>query len=157
MTHKWVSVSDACVILKISKSTLYRRIKDGEIESKREGKLTMCLTDVPDESQNETSGTPNDTLQAIDHIRSENEHLRQQVAQLQGKLDQKDEDLRQKDEQMAEASHRHDTVVMQMTKMLEYHQQPFWQRWLKIKALPAPGDVMDMEPDTEEEATPEKN
>ena len=55
MTQKWVSISDTCAILRISKSTLYSRINQGQVESKREGKLTMCLIDVPDESQYETS------------------------------------------------------------------------------------------------------
>ena len=83
MTQKWVSISEACVLLSISKSTLYRRINEGGIESKREGKLTMCLIDMPDETQYETSDTPNNSLQVIDQLRSENEHLRQQVIQLQ--------------------------------------------------------------------------
>ncbi len=53
--------------------------------------------------------------------------------------------------QVQEASQRHDTVVMQMSRMLEYERQPFWRRWFKQKALQAPGDVMEMEPDTDKE------
>jgi len=148
MTQKWVSVSDACVMLSISKSTLYRRINEGEIESKREGKLTMCLIDVPDESQHETSDTFDSLLQVIDQLRSENEHLRQQVIKLQERLDQKDEDLRKKDEKLAEASHRHDTVVMQLTKIVEYQQQPFWRKLFQRKQLPPPVDEIIMDAET---------
>ena len=149
MTQKWVSVSEACVLLSISKSTLYRRINEGEIESKREGKLTMCLIDVPDGSQYGTNDTLDNSLQVIDQLRSENEHLRQQVIQLQERLDEKDEDLRRKDEQIAEASQRHDTVVMQLTKIVEYQQQPFWRKLFQRKQLPPPVDeaVMDAEVD----------
>ncbi len=153
MTQKWVSISEACVLLSISKSTLYRRINEGEIESKRDGKQTMCLIDVSDESQHETSDTLNNPLQVIDQIRSENVHLRQQVTQLQERLNKKDEDLRRKDEQLAEASHRHDTVVMQMTRIVEYQQQPFWRKLFQRKQLPPPVDetIMDAEVGGKEE------
>lgn len=153
MTQKWVSVSDACVILNISKSTLYRRINEGEIESKREGKHTACLVDVSNESQNETADTLDNSLQVMDQMRSENEYLRQQVIQLQERLNQKDEDLRRKDEQLAEASHRHDTVVMQMTRIVEYQQQPLWRKLFQRKQLPSPTDetIIDAETGKQEE------
>ena len=154
MTQKWVSISEACVLLSISKSTLYRRINEGEIESKRNGKQTMCLIDVSDESQHETNDTLNNPLQVLDQIRSENIHLRQQVTELQERLNKKDEDLRRKDEQLAEASHRHDTVMMQMTKIVEYQQQPFWRKLFQRKQLPPPVDeiIMDVETGREKEA-----
>ncbi len=66
--------------------------------------------------------------------------------QLQQQLTEKDRQIENLQTQLQEASHRHDTVVMQMSKMLEYERQPFWRRWLKQKALPPP--VMeDMEPE----------
>ncbi len=58
------------------------------------------------------------------------------------------------------AAERHDMVVIQMTRqmdgqqqlLLEYKhedKQPFWKRWFgKSKALPPPGDVMDMDAET---------
>jgi len=102
---------------------------------------------VPYESQHETIDTLDNSLQVVEQLRSENEHLRQQVTQLQERLDEKDNDLRRKDEQIAEASHRHDTLVMQMTRLLEYHQQPFWRKLFSRKALPPPADetIMDMQ------------
>ena len=153
MTRKWVSVSEACILLSISKSTLYRRINEGNIESKREGKLTMCLIDMPDESQYETSDTLNNSLHVVEQLRSENEHLRQQVTQLQERLDEKDEGLRRKDDQIAEASNRHDILLMQMTKMLEYERQPFWRKLFQRKQLPPPVDetIMDVEMGRREE------
>jgi len=73
---------------------------------------------------------------------------------LQQQLTEKDKQLESLQTQVQEASQRHDTVVMQMSKMLEYERLPFWRRWRKQKALPVPG-VMDMEADTEEAGTPE--
>ena len=138
MAQKWVSISDACVILGISKSTLYRKINQGEIEFKKDGKITKCLINVPDEPHNGTNDTVNETLQVMSQLRSENEYLRQQVTKLQTKLDNKDEDLRQKDDQMADASQRHDTIVLQLTRqleqsqrMLEAHREPWYKRMFK--------------------------
>jgi excisionase family DNA binding protein len=138
MAQEWVSIADACVILGISKSTLYRKINHGEIESKKDGKTTKCLINVPDESHNGTNDTVNETLQVMGQLRSENEYLRQQVTQLQAKQDQKDEDIRQKDNQIADASQRHDTIVLQLTRqleqsqrMLEAHRDPFWKKWFR--------------------------
>lgn len=157
MTQKWVSVSEACVLLSISKSTLYRRINEGEIESKREGKQTMCLIDVSDASQHETNDTLNNSLQVIEQLSSENEHLRQQVIQLQENLNGKEADLRRKDEQIAEASHRHDTVVMQMTRIVEYQQQPFWRKLFQRKQLPPPVDETIMDAETGGQEAEESN
>jgi len=74
----------------------------------------------------------------VDGLSADKESLQRQIESLQI--------------QLQEASQRHDTVVMQMSKMLEYEQQPFWRRWFKQKALPAPGDVVDMEADTDKES-----
>ncbi len=145
MNSKWVSLNEACEILDISLSTLRRRIDAGEVESKLEDKKR--LVSISDEVQ-----VSSKTTQAAltDQLRQENDRLNQQLAE-------KDRQIENLQNQLQDASQRHDTVVMQMSKMLEYERQPFWRRWFKQKALPAPGDVMDMEPSTEEEATPEKN
>jgi hypothetical protein len=72
----------------------------------------------------------------VQYLQSENQRLLQENAELKeelkrkdAQLEEKDGDLRRKNEQMADASHRHDTVVMQLTRLVEYHQQPFWKRW----------------------------
>jgi len=47
--------------------------------------------------------------------------------------------------------------VQQNQRLIEYQLQPFWRRWIGRKALPAPGDVMDMEPNIEQEKTRGEN
>jgi excisionase family DNA binding protein len=50
MAQKWVTMSQACLILGVSRRTLTRRISEGTIESKKlEGRL------VPDMSQEGTN------------------------------------------------------------------------------------------------------
>lgn len=46
MADKWVSVSDACQLLEVSERTLYRKIKDGKIESRmtEDGRREVMLS-----------------------------------------------------------------------------------------------------------------
>ena len=154
MIQKWVSIIEACHILDISKSTLYRRIQNGEIESKKEGKSTLCLITLQDESQNETdetqSGTQIETRQTADYLGKENEELRQQTEYLKQQAQGKDkqiEDLQQRLEEtnkaLADAGERHDTIVMQLTRqleqsqrLLEFHQESWYRRWFKRQRRP---------------------
>ena len=133
MNSKWVSLNEACEILDISLSTLRRRINAGKVESRLEGKKR--LVSISDENQ-VSSKTTQATL--IDQLRQENHRLNQQLAE-------KDRQIENLQTQLQDASQRHDTVVMQMSKMLEYERRPFWRRWFKQKALPAPENVVDME------------
>lgn len=82
-------------------------------------------------------------------LHMQNENLKDQVEYLKTQIQEKDKQLESLQFQLQEASQRHDTVVMQMSKMLEYERQPFWRRLVGRKALPAPEDVMDMETDKE--------
>ncbi len=81
----------------------------------------------------------------VDGLMEDKEQLQQQLAE-------KDKQIENLQIQLQDASQRHDTVVMQMSRMLEYERQPFWRRWFKQKSLPPPGDVMDMEQDTDKES-----
>ena len=138
MTDQWKTLKEACEILGVSESTLRRRIKQGEFQSKIEKNKRLIF--VQELSQMTGHMTEHAMIQ---YLQSENQKLLQENAELKEELNrratqlqEKDEDLRRKDEQIAEASHRHDTVVMQMTRLVEYHQQPFWRRWRKQKQLP---------------------
>ena len=75
--------------------------------------------------------------------------LSQDKERLQQQLSEKDRQIESLQTQVSEASQRHDTVVMQISRMLEYERQPFWRRWGKRKALPAPENVVDMETGSE--------
>ena len=137
MPDQWKTLREACEILGISESTLRRRIKQREFQSKIENNKRLVF--IQELSQMTGQMTERAMIQ---YLQSENERLLQENTELKEELNrrgaqlrEKDEDLRRKDEQLAEASHRHDTVVMQMTRLLEYHQQPFWRRWRKRKQL----------------------
>jgi excisionase family DNA binding protein len=115
MGQQWVTISEACHTLNISKTTLYRRIKQGKIQKRQaNGRKTLCLIDVPDETK-----------------RDPGETLRQQ-------LDEKDKQIERLQIQLEDSTHRHDTIIMQLTRqleqsqrLLEYHQEPWYRRWFR--------------------------
>ncbi len=167
-SDKYISISETAKRLGVSERTVYRKIDKGEIKTAELGDKRVVLAES-------LTGMSQDNALLIQQLEASRDTLRHRVSQLENeledekekreadsdywkrRLEEKDKQTENLQEQLAEASHRHDTVVMQMSRMLEYERQPFWRRWFKQKALPAPGDVMDMEPGTEEEATPEEN
>ena len=116
---EWVTVRKAAQVRKCSERNIYNLIKKGVFQSKKEGGRLLVLMDVPEESSE------------IDPKISE------MISVLQKQLEEKDKQIEKLQEQLAETSHRHDTVVMQITRLLEYHQLPFWKRWRR-KQLPEP-------------------
>lgn len=117
MSGKWVTVDEAAVIFRVSTSTIRRRMENEKIESKLEdGRRLVWVSDDTQMSSKDE--------QLITELRTQNEHLRGQVEELQ--------------KQLAEASGRHDTIVLQLTRqleqsqrLLEYHQEPWYRRWFK--------------------------
>lgn len=138
MTGQWKTLKEACEILGISESTLRRRIKQEEIESKVEKNKRLVF--IQESSQ--MTGQMTEYAMA-QHLQNENERLLQESEELKEQLKRKDSQLQAKDEQMAEASNRHDTIVLQLTRqveqsqrLLEYHEEPFYRRWFKKRKRP---------------------
>lgn len=163
-SDKYISISETAKRLGVSERTVYRRIDKGEIKTVELGEKRVVLAEaLTDMSQ--------DNALLIQQLEAERDILRQRVSQLENELEhekekrQADSDywkkrLEEKDrqtdnlqEQLGEASHRHDTVVMQMTKIVEYQQQPFWRKLFQRKQLPPPVDetIMDAETGGQEE------
>ncbi len=125
MTVKWVSVKEACHLLDISESTLRRRISKGIIKAKGEGRERRVA--IEPYAEVTATVTPNGLRQ----LQKENEILREQVEWLKQKMDQRDQET-------AQASERHDTILLQLTRqleqsqrLLEYHQDPWYRRLFK--------------------------
>lgn len=139
MSISWVTVSEAATALNVSDKTIRRRVKQGKLEAKLEGRRLLVKSD-------KDLDTVTDSVSKDEVIAD----LRAQLDDLRHNIQDKDRQIENLQTQLAEASQRHDTVVMQITKMLEYERQPFWRRWISRKALPAPGDVVDVGTGVEE-------
>lgn len=156
-------MADACQALGLSDRTMRRRIKSGDVRSKLDnhGHRLIWVSEEAALVYGRPNGGQNielDKLRADNQsLATENELLKARISELERDRDNLQQQIENLQIQLQDASQRHDTVVMQMTRMLEYERQPFWRRWFKYKALPAPGDVIDMEPGSKEGATPEDN
>jgi hypothetical protein len=145
--NEWRTIAGLAAELGVSGRTIRRRIDSGEYETKKEGGKILINADRLDARGRVMA----DTVSKDELI----DVLRTQVTDLKGQLQQKDEQIKALQKQLDEASHRHDTVVMQMTRLLEYQQQPFWRRLFQRKQLPPPVDetTMGMEADEEKETS----
>lgn len=136
MAEKWLTVAEAGHALGIAERTLRRRITEGKIESKLENNRRLVLVDVLEKAEQEEaqSDMPEGTRELVEQLKQENEYLR--------------EELRQTRE-------RSDTIILRLTQqnqlMLEDKTSSWWQRWFKRKTRLDPGNIVDMEADTNEE------
>jgi excisionase family DNA binding protein len=141
-SDKHLTLTEVASKLGVSERTIRRRIDSGGIGAEKvDGKLMVVADSITELTELDTHANRDNTSR-IRELQQTVSSLRQQVSALEDKLEdrdaqlrEKDADLRRKDEQMAEAGQRHDTVVMQITRLIEYHQQPFWKRWRR-KQLP---------------------
>ncbi len=144
--NEWRTIAELAAELGVSDRTIRRRIDSGEYETKKQGRKILINVDNLDAK----GGIMADTVSKDELL----DILRTQVTDLKGQLQQKDEQIKAFQEQLKEASHRHDTVVMQMTRIVEYQQQPFWRKLFQRKQLPPPVDetIMDAEAGGQEKA-----
>jgi len=133
--NEWITVKDAAKIRKCTEANIRYLITAGKLEATKDSGRWLIKA--------ETLETEKAFSQPFDVIYL----LKAQIEEKAQQLTEKDKQIEKLQEQLAEASHRHDTVVMQMTRLLEYHQQPFWRKLFSRKALPPPEQIMDMEPE----------
>lgn len=126
---KWVTVETACSRLKVSKTTLYRRMGKGEIESKKQGRQRMCLVDVPSETQSYAD----QPVELVEQLHSEIEHLGTEIEHLRTE----NQYLR---EELSGTRQRSDAIILQITmqkQQLEERQRgSLWRRIFKKAKSP---------------------
>ena len=76
----------------------------------------------------------------IMQLRMQNENLVEEIVELKVELKQERERLEEARRAAEEASQRHDTIVLQLTRqleqsqrLLEYHEEPWYRRWFRRK------------------------
>ncbi len=142
-SDNWYTIAEAVGILSVSDRTIRRRIDKGELETKLEGKTRYVYIDSM------SSMMPDDmsSRELINQLKSENDRLAQQLSEKDRQIESLQKQLEETQKDVAEASHRHDTVVMQLTRIVEYQQQPFWRKLFQRKQLPPPVDetIVDAE------------
>jgi excisionase family DNA binding protein len=153
MAEVWISTEAASELLGISRRQVVNRIHEGKLKAKKDNGKWLVHSSLSEPSEKglqelpQISGKFPKKDKMIAYLQSQVESRDNRIEELERRLDQKDTQIGKLQEAIEEASHRHDTVVMQMTRLLEYHQQPFWRKLFSRKALPRPVDetAMSME------------
>ena len=123
--------------------------------SEGKSELEKRISELEDEAQRQTDNHRQEMAKLSEDLQEAEkrgtlaDELSQDKERLQQQLTEKDRQIENLQTQLQDASQRHDTVVMQMSKMLEYERMPFWRRWLRQKSLPKPvegGDIVDVAP-----------
>ena len=124
MDNNWLSIREACEILKCSDRTIYRKIDNGELVSKKEDgrKFVRLTSDKTDTDVAQTSNT-----ELFEYLKDENKRLIEENRRLQ--------------EEISESNIRKDTLVLQFTERLSEQRQlieeirrPRWKRWRRSTA-----------------------
>ena len=147
-SDEYISVKDAANFLKVTEKTVINRINRGELEGIQKGRFWKVRRQSVERAAKEYSvKLPKDSedSEVIQILKAQLQERTTEASELREQVAELTEDLRN-------ASERHDTVVMQMTRLVEYHQQPFWRKLFSRKALPPPVDetIMDMQPGDDE-------
>jgi len=133
-TLQWVTLGEGMEILAISRSTLFRKMKNGEIKSKMEGKKK--LVQIPVEVSHETQLTQmreeyiGELRNQIDYLKSQVESHESQNRVLQNELSERNEVIT-----------RNQTIIISLTQALNKIQQQlldsrnesWWKRLLRIR------------------------
>ena len=124
MDNNWLSIREACEILKCSDRTIYRKIDNGELVSKKEDgrKFVRLTSDKTDTDVVQTSNT-----ELFEYLKDENKRLIEENRRLQNEI--------------SESNIRKDTLVLQFTERLSEQRQlieeirrPWWKRWRRSTA-----------------------
>ena len=101
MKKKWLKISDAATVLKVSERTLYTRIKSGNLKSKLEGGKRFIQVKMPNESSAAKSEISDENFEnpaanpemfeTVEHLLVEKDARIQQqeghIKQLEGQVD----------------------------------------------------------------------
>lgn len=133
--NRFLSVQQYAEEMGISRSTVYRHIDQGKLETEEiEGVLHVVL----DLSQNETD-VPQYAKEMIQHLKEENQKLQQKVERLENELlqsgERHDNIVQKMQEDTESQKERSDTIILKLTQHLEQSQkaltaqrESFWQR-----------------------------
>ena len=134
---EWMTVKEAADFLKISERQVLNRIHTGRLKAIRNGRRWLVHTSLSEPSSEADKlpiGNGNEAVLKPDETV---EILKNQLQKREMEVEDLRRQLEAKDRMLDDASQRHDTIVLQLTRqleqsqhLLEYHKSPWWRRWL---------------------------
>jgi len=134
-----MTISEVAKAIGKSEQSVRRAIKSGKLKAiKVNGKYQIDESDIND-SLKDSQKIVNDSQAIV----TENEYLKKRVSELEAERERLQSQVEKAGEAMAEASQRHDTIVLQLTvaldqsqKLLEYRSTPWYRRIFQRKQKP---------------------
>lgn len=140
MEAEWIPVKEAAKLLEISERQVLNRIHTGKLKAKREGKIWLVhnsLSEPNDEAEQIPKGSDNEAYTKLEETV---ELLKEQLKEKDKQIDKLQEQFSETQKASEDASQRHDTIVMQLTRQLEQsqkmisaHQEPWYRKWFGRK------------------------
>jgi excisionase family DNA binding protein len=140
MEAKWIPVKEAAKLLEISERQVLNRIHTGKLKAKREGKIWLVhgsLSEPNDEAEQIPKGSDNEAYIKLEETV---ELLKEQLKEKDKQIDKLQGQFSETQKASEDASQRHDTIVMQLTRQLEQsqrmlsvHQEPWYRKWFRRK------------------------
>ncbi len=140
MEAEWIPVKEVAKLLEISERQVLNRIHTSKLKAKREGKIWLVhssLSEPNDESERIPKGSDNEAYTKLEETV---ELLKEQLKEKDKQIDKLQEQFSETQKASEDASQRHDTIVMQLTRQLEQsqrmlsaHQDPWYRKWFGKK------------------------
>lgn len=131
MPEEWLATAEAAELLKVSRRHVTELARQGKLKAKREGKnwlIHSSLSTADEEVKKLPQGISEEAYR----------NLEEQVSLLKEQVQQKDKQIEVLQKHLDDASQRHDTIVLQLTRqlenqqrLLEYHQEPWYRKWFR--------------------------
>jgi len=133
-----MTIAEVARLIGKNEQTIRRAIKSGKLRATMvDGRYEVDERDIPD-SLRDSQAIVTDS-QGVSH--TDSQALVSEIVQLKRRISELEDRLKEKDRIIEEASQRHDTIVLQLTRqldqsqrLLEYHREPFWRRWFKWRS-----------------------
>ena len=133
-TLQWVTLNEGMKVLDISRSTLFRKIKNGEIKSRMEGKKKLVQIPVKVSHETQLEQMREEYIEGlrnqIDYLKSQVESYESQNRVLQNELSERNEVIT-----------RNQTIIISLTQalnktqqqLLDFKNESWWKRLLGIR------------------------
>lgn len=119
--NEWITVRDAANLRQCAERTIIEWIKQGKLEAKKDGRRWLIRLDT---SATTAADMPQDA-DLVGILKAELQEKNEQISKLQEQLEKVRQDA-------ADASERHDTILLQMTRqnqlLLEDKSQPWYRK-----------------------------
>jgi len=138
MAEEWITVKEASELLGISRRQVLNRIHEGKLKARKDNNMWLVhssLAETDAEVPMEVPSTSKKFQDEVDHLRGQLEQKDKQLEEKDKQIERLHEELTETHRNSADASQRHDTIVLQLTRqleqsqrMLEAHQEPWYRR-----------------------------